>query len=48
MRKKGLYEPKHLRLLSIMIDKQIMRAQHKEEEKRKTGIFSSFKNVFKQ
>jgi len=42
MKKEVLYEPKHLKRLSIMIEKKIM--QKKEENK---GMFKKIKKVFK-
>jgi len=41
MKKETLYEPKYLKMLSIMIEKKIM----KEEEKK--GLFKRIKKVFK-
>ncbi len=42
MKKENLYEPKYLKMLSIMIDKKII--QQKEEKK---GLFKKIKKVFK-
>jgi len=42
MKKENLYEPKHLKMLSLMIEKKIM--LKKEENK---GILKKLKKVFK-